>query len=449
METQEKQKNVRFFHTKTARLLMVVVLILLLLIPLQLMNGLVKERENRQEDVVNEISEKWGKEILIYGPIIKIPYTEYTETEQYNKDTKETIKIRKVTIKQAYFFPEKLQESFKVSNKPLYRGNYQAVVFNTTAEIKAEFVQFDFTKLEIPKENILWEKASIIIKTTNLKSIQNEVFLKMNNKNYQLEPVFESGSNSLQTLQTNYINLSNIKGKKSIDFHLNYNGSKSIKTIPIGKVTTTKMESNWQDPSFTGNFLPNSETKKISENGFEADWKILHINRPFGQSFLNGLPNLNSYSYGVDFKILNNDYQQNERASKYGILVISLTFLVFFMVQIINDLRVHIIQYALIGAALVLFYSLLLSITEHSSFTFAYFISSLSVILMVTLYSWSFFKKFSHIAIISSSLITLYVFIYIIIQLDSYALLAGSIGLFVILALIMYFSRKVNWEVDE
>jgi len=449
METQNNQKNVNFFHTKTARLLMVVVLILLLMIPLQLMNGLIKERESRQNDVISEISEKWGEEIVLYGPIIKIPYHVYTETEQYNKETKETIKIKKAILKYAYFFPEKLEEHFDVTNKPLYRGNYQAVVFNSKVDIEARFDQFDFSKHEIPNENVLWDKATVVIKTTNLKSIQNEVYLNMNAKRHTLEPVFEGGSNALQTLQTNYIDLSNVKGKKTIQFSLNYNGSQSIKTIPIGKVTTTSMESNWKDPSFSGNFLPNSETKVITEDGFEADWKILHVNRPFGQSFFDGLPHLIAYSYGVDFKLLNNDYQQNERASKYGLLVISLTFLVFFMVQIINNLRVHIIQYALIGVALVLFYSLLLSITEHSSFAFAYFISSLSVLFMITLYSWSFFKKFSHIAIISCSLIILYAFIFIIIQLDNYALLAGSIGLFVILALIMYFSRKVNWEAEE
>lgn len=448
METQEKQRKVNFFQTKTARLLMVIALILILMIPLSLVKGLIKEREYRQNDVIDEISEKWGEDILIYGPILQIPYKVYTETEQYNKKTKETVKIRKASLKHAYFFPDELNESFNVNNKTLYRGNYQAVVFNTKVDINASFEHFDFSKNEIPKGDVMWEKASILIKTTNLKSINEEVYLKFNNQKHQLEPIFESGHNSLQTLQTNYIDLTDLKGKKTIMFSLDYNGSKAIKTVPIGKTTTTRMTSNWKDPSFTGNFLPNSDTKEITEEGFKADWKVLHVNRPFGQSYFEGLPNLNNYSYGVDFKLLNDDYQQNERASKYGLLVISLTFLVFFMVQIINNLRVHIIQYALIGAALVLFYTLLLSITEHSSFSFAYLISSLSVILMVSLYSWSFFKRFLHIAIISCSLITLFVFIFIIIQLDNYALLAGSIGLFIILALIMFFSRKVNWEVE-
>lgn len=446
METEKNEKAQRFMQTKTALLLMVFVLILVLMIPLYLVQGIIKEREYRQHEVIHEISEKWGEEIVLYGPILKVPYKVYTESEQFNNDTKETIKIRKSSLQYAYFFPEELKKEITVKNEPLYRGNYQTVVFNAKIDVAASYDDLDFSKNDINSEDVLWDKATILIKTTNLKSIQEEVFLRLNKQKHQLEPIFETDYSSLHTLQTQSIDLSNLKGKKDISFTLDFNGSKSIKTIPIGKTSTTNITSNWADPSFSGNFLPNSDSKEINADGFKADWKILHVNRAFGQSHFRSLPNLNAFSYGVDFKLLNDDYQQNERASKYGVLVISLTFLVFFMLQAINNLKVHIIQYALIGAALVIFYSLLISITEHSSFTFAYLISSAAVITMISLYAWSFFKRLPHVALITSSLTALYVFIYVIIQLDNYALLVGSVGLFIILGVIMYLSRKVNWN---
>jgi inner membrane protein len=140
------------------------------------------------------------------------------------------------------------------------------------------------------------------------------------------------------------------------------------------------------------------------------------------------------------------EYQQNERASKYGFLVIGLTFLIFFLIQSISKINIHIFQYSMIGIALIMFYTLLISITEHSSFSFAYLVAGASVIIMISLYSISILKDRKFPTFIGISLSVLYTFIYVIIQLEDYALLVGSIGLFLILAAVMYFSRKIEWN---
>lgn len=147
----------------------------------------------------------------------------------------------------------------------------------------------------------------------------------------------------------------------------------------------------------------------------------------------------------MDFLIPVDEYQQNERAAKYGFLVIGLTFLIFFLIQMISKINIHIFQYTMIGLALIMFYTLLISITEHSSFKFAYLIAGLSVVVMITLYSASILKNRKFPMFIAASLSALYTFIYVIIQLENYALLAGSIGLFLILGAVMYFSRKIDW----
>lgn len=155
---------------------------------------------------------------------------------------------------------------------------------------------------------------------------------------------------------------------------------------------------------------------------------------------------MKNYSFGVDFIIPVDEYQKNDRASKYGFLVIGLTFLIFFVIQSISKISIHIFNYTMIGLALVMFYTLLISITEHSSFLKAYLIAGISVVLMISLYSVSILKSKKFAAFIGLSLTALYTFIFVIIQLENYALLAGSIGLFVILGLVMYFSRKIDWN---
>ena len=193
-----------------------------------------------------------------------------------------------------------------------------------------------------------------------------------------------------------------------------------------------------------GNFLPYD--KQINANGFTASWRVLHINRPFAQQSFGTLPSIAPHTYDVDFIIPVDEYQQNERVAKYGYLVIFLTFLIFFLIQSISKIKIHIFQYTMIGLALVLFYTLLISITEHSSFSFAYFISSLMTVGLISLYSISILKNKKFPTFIFASLAALYGFIYVIIQLENYALLVGSIGLFAILATVMYVSRKVEWS---
>jgi inner membrane protein len=175
----------------------------------------------------------------------------------------------------------------------------------------------------------------------------------------------------------------------------------------------------------------------------------LNVNRGFGQIHFGELPNLVSYGFGVELMIVVDEYLQNERSVKYGYLIIILTFLVFFLIQVVSKIDIHFFQYTLIGLALVIFYVLLISITEHTNFFTSYLISSLSVIGLISLYSSSILKKSKFAVLVGSSLLVLYLFIFVIIQLESYSLLVGSIGLFVILATIMYFTRKIEWRLGK
>jgi inner membrane protein len=447
MENQEIQdyEEKSFFQTTTAKMMMVGLLTFALLIPLLFVQNLISERSQRQKEVIAETTDKWGKSVYFFGPILKIPYKTFEEIENTNAKTKEKYITKKAVIENAYFFPETLSNnSFTELKPPLQRSIYKSNVFTTKMAFNGNYCKPVFATKNITDENILWDKATIIIKTTNLKSIKDEVKIKLGENNFTFEPIHNNEVNDrIESLETGFIDFKQIKNY-NFNMNITYNGSNKISIVPIGKSTVAKMTSNWNSPNFNGNFIPIN--KNITEKGFTANWKILHFNRPFSQSYYEYLPDLGKYSFDVDFITTVDEYQQNERASKYGFLVIGLTFLIFFLIQSISKINIHIFQYSMIGIALIMFYTLLISITEHSSFTLAYAIAGTAVVIMIALYSISILKNIKFPIFIGTSLAVLYTFIYVIIQLEDYALLVGSIGLFFILAAVMYISRKIDWK---
>ncbi|PQV48218.1 inner membrane protein [Jejuia pallidilutea] len=433
----------------TARMLMVGFLVIILLVPLSFINSLINERAFRQQDVVNEINEKWGNDVLVYGPVLKLPYKTYTETKTFNEKTKTYFKETQTHINYAYVFPEELHAHVDVNSKTLKRGNFESAVFTTQMDFSGHYVPVHLTSKGIKTEDIIWDKASIIIKTSNLKGIKSEVQIKLSDTTYSFETNFNQNNNSsLDVLESSFINGETLftDTPTNFTFSITFNGSRQIELIPIGKTTTMQMASNWADPSFMGNYLPNDETKQITKDGFKADWKVLHINRAFSQQHLKSIPNLNQFAFGTKFMVMVDEYQKSERSAKYGFLVIGLTFLIFFLIQTLSKIHIHPFQYLMIGLALTMFYTLLVSISEHSNFLKAYLIAGISVIVLITLYSKSILKTIKFPLFIGASLSALYAFIYVIIQLENYALLVGSIGLFLILAIVMFVSRKIDWN---
>ncbi|WP_445452529.1 cell envelope integrity protein CreD [Flavobacterium sp. 25HG05S-40] len=450
MENQENQvpevKN--FLQSNTAKMIMVGFLTLVLLIPLFFVQDLIRERSQRKTQMVNEVTNLWGRDVQFYGPMLRIPYTSYEAYNVTNSKTGVTTIERRAVNNYAYFFPNELKNTSNIrKNDNLKRGIFNHVVFTADMNFKGNFTSPNFTKLGIAEENIQWEKAAVIVKTTNLKSIKSELKIQLNKDTFSFESQ-NSDKSEYSVLATNTFDYKALMNSDKIDFNfaISYNGSNSVKFIPIGKVTTVSIDSDWESPSFEGTFAASDTTKTINKKGFHADWKILDINRTFSQQYANVLPDLNDYLFGVKLIQTVDEYQQNERASKYGFLVIGLTFLIFFLIQSISKINIHIFQYSMIGLALIMFYTLLISITEHSTFSFAYTIAGASVITMITLYSISILKNKKFPMFIGIALSVLYSFIYVIIQMEDYALLVGSIGLFLILGAVMYFSRKIDWS---
>ena len=448
MEAKKGRFTTWLRNSITARMLVVGFLLTVLLIPLEFVKSLIGERAQRQEEVVREINGKWGNEVLLSGPILKIPYRTYKEEKVYIEKTKSyEIKTEEI-LNHAYLFPDKLNINSKVTSKaePLKRSIYESVVFTADIDVTGEFPAIDFSEKDIPPKDIFWDKITLLIKTSNLKGIRNTLELTLGEQALSMTPKY--AQEYLNTVQSEVVqNLGpEHKAPLPFSFDLKINGSESLKFIPIGKETTAKMDSNWNSPSFDGKYLPEDGSREITPNGFKASWKVLQINRQFEQKFFNTLPNLVEFAFGTKLIIPVDEYQKSERTAKYGFMVIGLTLLVFLLIQLASRIHIHPFQYVMIGLALVMFYTLLISISEHSSFFKAYLIAAGSVLGLITIYSRAILKGFKFPMLIGTSLASLYGFIYVIIQLEKYALLVGSIGSFVILAIVMFASRKIDWR---
>ena len=231
-----------------------------------------------------------------------------------------------------------------------------------------------------------------------------------------------------------------------LPFHLvlDVNGSDRIGFVPVGEVTQVKLASSWRSPSFDGAFLP--AEREVGEQGFIARWKVLHLNRNYPQAWTGVEQKLAESAFGVRLFTAADVYQQSTRSAKYAALFITLTFTTFFFAEVLRRRRLHAVQYLLIGFALIIFYSLLIALSEHMRFGLAYLASTAAVVGLVTLYAFWSFGSARLAALVGGLLAILYGYLYILLRLEDYSLLMGSVGLFAALAAVMYVTRRIDWH---
>jgi inner membrane protein len=416
----------------------IIVMILFLMIPAMIVRNLIDERENVQRSAIQEVSSRWGNGQTLTGPYISIPYDKYVK--QYEKgDSADQIVKMKDWI---YFLPQELRIDGKLNPEKRYRGIYEVVVYGSEFTIEGFFNSIDLKKFEIDLNNIHFDKATLNLGISDLKGIQKQVEL-----NWNAKPVsFNSGTSSSDVVEAG-INAPIEIGTDSMIYHfsmtIDLKGSQNLFFIPVGKTTDVSLNSPWQTPSFTGNYLP--DQREITAEGFESHWNILHLNRNYPQSWTGSAYSVGQSSFGLELLLPVDNFKKSYRVARYAILFLVFTFMVFFFVEVLNRVYIHPVQYLLVGISLIVFYVLLLSVSEHIKFNYAYIIASLSTLLLITAYTTSILKSRKVGLLMFSILFILYTFIFILIQLEDYALLIGSIGLFIILSIVMYFSRKIDW----
>ncbi|WP_226389725.1 cell envelope integrity protein CreD [Penaeicola halotolerans] len=417
------------------KLITISILILLLLIPSSMVMSVISEREYLSGEATTEVSANWANAQAINGPILTVPIRyEYIENEKLIQNTE-------------YFhiLPNELDIQGTVTPETLKKGIYEVVVYRSALNIKGDFSIADGYDRTHLKE-VLWDQAFLTIGISDLRGIKEEILFQWDDQKIKALP----GSKIPDIIKSGVsIPLANaqdlVENDKAFDFQLTLHGSQKLSFTPVGGLTTVSIDSDWSAPAFSGNFLPLD--RSVSDAGFSSTWKVLQLNRNYPQSWTGNryADHLQSAQFGVDLILPLGDYQKSMRSAKYAIMTIALTFLIFFLVEILNKRKIHPFQYTLVGLALCLFYVLLISISEHTNFNIAYLISSVSVIGMIGLYSMSVFHHRKLSLLLTGILSGLYGFVFVTLQLSNYALLLGSVGLLLILGLTMYFTRNVNW----
>lgn len=409
-------------------------LMLALLIPTSMVESLIYEREGRQGEAIQEVSSKWGLRQTITGPILVLPF----EQTKRSSDGKEVF----TETKYAYFLPDELRVNGQVNPEKRHRGIFDVVLYGSRLTLEGVFNQPLVQKMVPADATVLWDKAALVLGIPDLRGLEDQVSLQWDAQTSVFDPgipvtgLAESGIHVPISLNQN--------ATHPFKIELALKGSGTLFFTPVGKVTEVKISSPWADPSFTGAFLP--DEKNISPNGFDATWKVLNLNRNYPQQWTSEQTiGFGESAFGVDFLLPVDNYQKSTRSVKYAILFIGLTFLTIFFIEMGQSRRVHPFQYALIGLALVIFYTLLVSISEHVPFNSAYLIAALMTIGMTGLYARSLFQSTRMALFVSGTLTVLYGFLFVVLQQQDYALLIGSLGLFAILAVVMYVSRRIQW----
>ena len=411
-------------------------LILVMLIPSLFIMNLVTERADRQKEAAAEVSAKWAESQAITGPLLVIPYREAIQDGDG--------KISEFT-RYAYFLPEHLKIDGKLLPEIRNRSIYKIVVYRSNITLEGDFAPLHPENLNIPAAALMPDEAYICFGLNDFRGIEDQLSIQWNDNAY----IFNAGLPDKKIIATGLnapvtLTIDDISRTNKFSIRLNLRGSERLSFTPVGRTTNVHVISDWKNPSFDGNFLPVTKPV-IDNNGFVADWKVQHLNRNFPQSWKNESFDLKPSQFGITLLQPVDAYSKTERSVKYAILFIALTFGLYFFIEILQKKQVHPIQYVLVGLALSIFYTLLLSVSEYLPFNISYLAASLATATLITFYTRSIFNTWRIASLFGGLLVMLYGFIFILIQLQDGALLFGSIGLFILLAVVMYYSRRIDW----
>lgn len=413
------------------------ILILLMLIPAMFISNLVTERRLRQSEVVTEVSQRWAAAQVLTGPYISLPY----KKQYLDKDKKVAEELKTLIL-----LPDILDVNGNISHELRERSIYKVLLYRAALQNSGNF-QFQVPK-EIDSTLIQWQDARICYGLSDFKGIEERMVIRFNGTDYELTPGLPSHVISEKGLSASIPLTASDKGVKlPFTINLKIKGSEQLHFVPLGGDSKFTLRSSWPDPSFDGSNLPSERV--VNDSGFTATWNFNKANLPFGTALKDFDFDESSLAFGVTLIQPTDGYAKTARCIKYAILFIGLTFSLFFIVELMQKKPVHPVQYILIGLALIIFYTLLLSISEFVIFDLAYLISAAATILLISLYAFGHFRSYKTAGIFAGVLSLLYGFTFVLIRLEDTALLLGSIGLFIILALAMYASRRVNWYGED
>ncbi len=440
------------------RALLIVFLVLLLQIPTAMLGNVANDRQKLRAEAVSEITTKWGASQNIVGPKLYVPYNKRVTTGEGDKQ------FTKTESKYAVFLPEQLDITGELKTEIRKRSIFEVPVYTSDLNLQGSFERPNLANWGAadPKD-VQWDQAELVIEISDAHALNVKAEAAWANKplefeagkgrygNQNVDPnQYDAYSGQLIAASsgiTAKLNGKMVGEKFDFTIPLRLQGSERLTFAPLGKETNVKVAANWGDPSFQGKWLPADST--IESDRFEANWTVQAIGRNFGQSWSGDSPvsdaTIRESLFGVDLITPVDTYRMSQRSLKYNFLFLLLTFVTFWLFEITSKLRVHPLQYLLVGAAMTMFYLLQLALSEHIGFDLAYLASSAAVVVMIMSYSIAVLRAKSRGLVVGLMEAGLYGYLYFVLASQSYSLLIGSFGLFGFLAVAMFFTRDMDW----
>lgn len=433
------------FESPAARLLILALLVLLLQIPASMVQGMVSERQARESAAAEDVRAKWSGAQVLTGPLLRVPFV----TRERRTDS-EGRTVEDVTRDTAYFLPARLGLEAQVITELRSRGIYRIPVYRTRLRLTGRFDPPDFQDWPVRGSDIDWSQAELMIGLTEPRGLDADARLVWSGQALPIRP--SSGTAGTWTPAGIHAPLGAALGTalghggSDFSIELGVNGSGQIMFTPTAEHTEVSLQSNWPHPGFQGNWLP--VERRIDTEGFRARWSVSHLGRDYPQRWREtgeAQEAIAPSAFGVSLADPVNHYALADRICKYAIMVLIFTFAVVWLTEVLSGLRAHAIQYGLIGGALCLFGLLQLSFAEHFGFTVAFCVAALSVVILVTLYTRAVLRRTGRALAVGAVLSSLYAYLYMILQAEDYALLGGTVALFLGLSTVMYLTRRIDW----
>lgn len=441
----------QLFRSPGFKFFLIGFLILLLLIPLFMVMGLISEREGRLREVKNDVARTWGAQQTLSGPYLVVPYAVMVETikdkeRSYHKDQRYGV-----------FLPEDLKINVATKSEIRRRSIFDVNVYTANLTLAGNFTSPDIRAIDPNAIDVRWNDAIVAVALSDVSGLKDSAALKLDgHTTIAFEPSIGVGANRQNGIHARLRPVSDTGGEGTgfgappaafaFQADLVFTGSERLHVAPAGRLTTATMTSDWPHPSFDGGFLP--VTHEITDDGFDAAWRVPHLARSVPQAYQaqrGHLDRLSRYNFGVRYYAPVDFYDLVSRAAKYGILFLSFAFMAVFVMEMLAGKRIHAVQYIFVGLAMIFFYVLLLSFSEHIGFTMAYAAASIATGGMLAVYFSKAFQSRRFGVAAAALFVLIYGLLYMILRLEDYALLTGALLGFAALTAVMFMTLRVDW----
>ena len=420
------------------RLVAMGALTLLLLLPIEWISALITERMLRRAEAIAEVSGKWGRTQTVLGPVLSVPY-EHRWVEQRAKGPSITKSEKRLLT----MIPQRLDVRARIQSEERSRGIFTVPVYRVALDINGTFDAPKSADLGIEADLIDWQRATLAIGVSDVRTIHSRG-VTWNGA----EQAFQPGPGPVDIESGIHAAIASpfVTAQPTFTLQLDINGSSGLYFTPAGQETSVAATSNWPSPSFQGSWLPN--TRSVGADGFESTWQIPLLGRNQTAAWTETskpIRDMENKYFGVELVTPVDAHRMTERSVKYARLFIVLTFATIWLIEVLSGVRVHPIQYLMVGCALCTFYLLELSLSEQIGFARAYLMAAGAVALLIAAYATAVLHGRQRAAIVAATVGSLYGYLYVVLTNEDYALLLGSLVLFAALAITMLTTRRIDW----